>query len=146
VVEIEIPPLRERTEDIVPLARFFTERLADRLRLARLSLDATCLEVLQAHPWPGNVRELENALERAAVVSGGRRIMPEHLPPGIREEGRRPTSAAAHAGRTLAELERDYILAVLEETGENRTRTAEILGISPTTLWRKLKAWGHQTG
>ena len=146
VVEIEIPPLRERTEDIVPLARFFTERLAGRLRIPRLSLDASCLEVLQAYHWPGNVRELENALERAAVVSDGGRIMPEHLPPDLREEGRQPMKEAAQAGRTLVDLEREYILAVLEETGGNRTKAAQILGISPTTLWRKLKAWGTPPG
>jgi DNA-binding NtrC family response regulator/predicted hydrocarbon binding protein len=145
VVEIEIPPLRERPEDIVPLARFFTERLADRLRLPRLSLDASCLEILQAYPWPGNVRELENALERAAVVSESGRIMPEHLPPGLREKGRQPMRMAASAGHTLAELEQEYILTVLEETEGNRTKAAEILGISPTTLWRKLKAWESQS-
>jgi DNA-binding NtrC family response regulator len=142
VVEIEIPPLRDRPEDIVPLARFFTERLASRLRIPQLALDASCLEVLQGYSWPGNVRELENALERAAVVSGGRRILPEHLPRGVREAGRQAAGSTAHAGRTLMDMEREYILAVLEETAGNRTRAAEILGISPTTLWRKLKAWG----
>jgi DNA-binding NtrC family response regulator len=144
VVEIEIPPLRDRPEDIVPLVRLFTERLAARLDLPNLILDATCLEILQAYEWPGNVRELENSLERAAVMSEGGRIMPEHLPPVIRGRGGARPGAASGVPRTLAELEKRHVLAVLDETAGNRTRAAKILGISATTLWRKLKAWGEE--
>ena len=141
VVEIRIPPLRERPEDIAPLARLFTERLARRLKLPSLTIDSTCLEMLQSHSWPGNVREMENALERAAIVSDGGHIMPEHLPPEVRSPGHDATRAAGSTGRMLRDLERDHILAVLEESGGNRTRAARVLGISSTTLWRKVKSY-----
>jgi DNA-binding NtrC family response regulator len=136
VVEIRIPPLRERTEDIVPLARFFTQRLAARLEIPNLTLDARCLEVLESYPWPGNVRELENALERAAVMSVDGHIVPEHLPSSVRDPGAR---APAASGDSLAAVEHEHILRVLRRAGGNRTRAARILGISSTTLWRKLK-------
>jgi two-component system response regulator HydG len=113
--------------------------LSKRLKIPRLTLDATCLDHLHAYPWPGNARELENALERAAVVSEDGRIRPENLPPGMRQPGTgRPLPGGERP--TLADLERRHILAVLDETGGNRTRAARILGISTTTLWRKLKA------
>jgi DNA-binding NtrC family response regulator/predicted hydrocarbon binding protein len=144
VVEIEIPPLRDRPEDIVPLVRLFTERLAERLKLPGLSLDATCLDLLQSYEWPGNVRELENSLERAAVMSEEGRVLPEHFPPSLRGARAHPMGAPRGRPRTLAELERHHILTVLEKAGGNRTRAAKILGISATTLWRKLKAWGEE--
>ena len=148
VIEIEIPPLRERPEDILPLARHFVERLSRKLKLPKLRLDASALNLLLAYPWPGNVRELENALERAAVLSLDGVIMAEDLPPSVargrpenradgRIEGRPYTAAAVY--RTLADVEEEHIEAVLKAVGGNRTRAAEILGISPATLWRKLK-------
>ena len=138
IVEIEVPPLRERPEDILPLARHFVERLRDRLSLPELRLDASCLNALQAYAWPGNVRELENAIERAAVLSHEGDVLPEYLPRVV-------TDAAAGArsadplSRTLEQVERDHIRTVLERLGGNRTRAAAALGVSPSTLWRKLK-------
>jgi DNA-binding NtrC family response regulator len=143
VVEIHIPPLRERPEDILPLARYFTERLVERLKLERLTLDAACLPVLERHAWPGNVRELENAIERAAVMCDDGRIRAEHLPPGMLEPDKHPGSGMRETTRTLAEMDRDYVLAVLKSVGGNRTRAAKVLGIGTTTLWRKLKEWGE---
>jgi len=139
VIEITVPPLRERPEDILPLARYFGRRLEERLRIKPLVIDSSCLEYLQNYSWPGNVRELENALERAAVLSEDGRIHPEHLPRNIVEGGRRSRSAAGSPLRTLEEVVREHIDAVLEHTEGNRTRTAKILGISATTLWRKLR-------
>jgi DNA-binding NtrC family response regulator len=141
VVEIEVPPLRKRPEDILPLARYFTRRLQEKLKFERLELDPATLTQLEAHAWPGNVRELENALERAAVMSEDGWIRPEHLPPEL-QSSRRAWVVGGSGGRSLADLERDYILAVLDETNGSRSRAAAILGISTTTLWRKLKAWG----
>ena len=139
VVEIHIPPLRERPEDILPLARFIIRRLSKRLKLPKLTLDARVLDYLLKYPWPGNVRELENALERATVVSEDRRIKPEDLQDSIHEMyERRPLS-----GRTLAEVERNHVLGILKETDGNRSKAAKILGIGNTTLWRKLKEWGE---
>jgi two-component system response regulator HydG len=145
VVEIHIPSLRERTEDILPLARYFTERLAGRMKFERLTLDAGCLPVLERHPWPGNVRELENAIERAAVMSDDGRIRLEHLPPSIVEPDKFKGGEPSGTTRTLSEMERDYVLAVLSSAGGNRTRAAKTLGIGATTLWRKLKEWGESS-
>jgi len=140
VVEINIPPLRERPEDILPLARFVVHRLSQRLKIPKLTLDASCLDHLQRYPWPGNVRELENALERAAVLSEDSRIRPIDLPPDLLDLGAANGRIPASPTRSLQEVERRHIRAVLEHTGNNRSQAARILGIGDTTLWRKLKA------
>jgi len=139
VIEIEVPPLRERKEDILPLARYFVRRLSQKLRLPKLRLDASALDRLQKYAWPGNVRELENALERAAVLSKDGMIRQEDLPRVVVRDGPPPDLVSASVGRSLAEVEQEYIRAVLESTGGNRTQAAKTLDISPTTLWRKLK-------
>ena len=140
VLEIRVPPLRERREDIVPLARHFGQRLRDRLKLSRFVLDSTCLDALQAYTWPGNVRELENALERGAILSEDGRIRPEHLPRAVLDHLPRATETGDD--RSLEQVERDHIQRVLDRCRGNRTEASRILGISPTTLWRKLNAWG----
>ncbi len=140
VIEIEVPPLRRRREDILPLARYFVERMSRKLRLPGLRLDARCLDYLQVYDWPGNIRELENAIERAAVLSREGLILPDYLPPGIIHS--RPVSRYRRGldqSPSLREMERDYIDQVLELTGGNQSQAAEILGISYSTLWRKLK-------
>ena len=139
VIELEIPPLRARRDDILPLARFFVKQFSRKLRLPDLRLDATTLDYLQAYAWPGNVRELENAIERAAVLSHAGVIVPESLPPTILHASTPPAASVDPGGRTLAQVADDQIRAVLEMTGGNRTRAAKALGISPATLWRRLK-------
>jgi two-component system, NtrC family, response regulator HydG len=139
VIEIHIPPLRERREDILPLARHFGERLRERLNLPRFALDSSCLDALQAYDWPGNVRELENALERAAVLSEHGRITPDLLPTAIVE--RRARGGGLGENRSLEELERTHIELVLERCQGNRQEAAWILGVNATTLWRKLKRY-----
>jgi len=139
VIEVEVPPLRERQADILALARQFVERFAKRLDIPNLRLDATCVDYLRDYSWPGNIRELENAVERAAVLSEDGLILPEHLPRSILQADRHALPTANRLNRTLADVEYDHIRAVLVATEGNRTRAAEILGISPTTLWRKLK-------
>ena len=138
VIEIRIPPLRERAEDILPLARFFVKRLSDKLHIPNLRLDGKCMDIFQSYRWPGNVRELENALERAAVLSHEGLILPDCLPlhilHPISKNGR-----LSSVGLTLAELEESHIHAVLESVNGNKSRAARTLGISPATLWRKLK-------
>jgi DNA-binding NtrC family response regulator/predicted hydrocarbon binding protein len=141
IVEIHIPPLRERVEDILPLARFFIEKLKSRLKLPRLKLHPNCIKSLESYPWPGNVRELENALEMAAIISEDGWIHPEHLPSMIAQPGQGPAAFDAGAPRSLAEVEKEYILSALEALQGNRTRAAKMLGISSTTLWRKLKEY-----
>jgi len=140
VVEIEIPPLRARREDIVSLARFLVQKIARKLKFPRLRLDARCLDLLLHYAWPGNVRELENAIEHAAVFSREGIILPEYLPSHIIHAYSPALADANLNSRLLAEVEQAHILQILKTTRNNRTQAARILGISTTTLWRKMKA------
>ena len=137
VIEIAIPPLRERKEDILPLARFFIERLRSKLNLPKLRLGAACIDYLNAYPWPGNVRELENAIEHAAVLSRNGQIEPEVLPSNIVHGA--VSKKAGPKSRRLDQMELDQIRAVLKEVDGSRSRAAEVLGISLATLWRRMK-------
>ena len=137
VVEVVIPPLRERREDILPLARFFVERFRTKLKLPALQLSAEALGYLTSYPWPGNVRELENAIEHAAILSRDGRLTPDLFPSGIVHRTAGPGRSAGK--RSLDEVAREHIADVLRETEGNRRQAAEILGISTATLWRKLK-------
>ena len=139
VIEIKMPSLSERPEDILPLARFLIERIAKRLGIGSLRLDAACAECLNTYNWPGNVRELENALERAAVISPEGIILPEHLPVHVVCPTEPQLKAISDTGASLRQIEMEHINRVLEFTEGNRTRAARILGISQATLWRKLK-------
>jgi len=140
VIQIRVPPLRERRDDILPLARAFVQRAREKHALPGLTLHATSAEALLGHSWPGNVRELENAIEHAAVLSKDGVIRPRHLPRSVTEPSLAAALGRGSAPQTLAELERAHIRAVLAHTGGNRTRAAALLGIGATTLWRKLKA------
>jgi DNA-binding NtrC family response regulator len=139
VVEIQVPPLRERMPDLVPLARFLVKKLAKKLGIPRLHLDATTIDTLSSYDWPGNVRELENALERAAVLSRRGAIVPDNLPPGMAGRDLRHEFRIESTDKTLAEVEMEYIDSVLRSVGGNRTKASRILGIGSSTLWRKLK-------
>ncbi|MHB8972930.1 MAG: AAA-type ATPase lid domain-containing protein [Pirellulaceae bacterium] len=130
---------RKRREDIISLARHLVEKTAVRLGMTRLRLDSTTLDCLSAYAWPGNVRELENALERAAVLCKDGVIHLEDLPVGIVRSAYAPAGAPLRSGRSLQEVEHRHILAVLESVGGNRSQAAQVLGISPATLWRRLK-------
>jgi transcriptional regulator with PAS, ATPase and Fis domain len=135
VVELNIPPLRERREDILPLAsHFITEFAKGRARFSEGV--AACLE---RYPWPGNVRELRNAMERAVLLSRSELILPEHLPARVREmAGQTPMPESADP-RQLEEIERQAILHALKQHGYNRTETAKALGISRRALIYKLQ-------
>ena len=139
VIEVNIPPLRQRRDDILPLARHFVRVLAVRLKMPQLRLDATCADLLLRYDWPGNVRELENAVEHAAVLCVNNLILPEYLPSHIVHAGATPAAVTADTSRTLAQVEQVYIEEVLKSAQGNQTQAAKILGISPSTLWRKLK-------
>jgi len=139
VIEINIPPLRERPEDTISLTEYFIKKLAITLRLPDLNLDPECLEYFQTYHWPGNVRELRNAIEQAAVLSEDGNIKHKHLPPYILNPDINFRHFNISKPRTLREMESEYIKIVLRSTGENKALTAKILGIGQTTLWRKLK-------
>ncbi|MBN1902036.1 sigma-54-dependent Fis family transcriptional regulator [Candidatus Sumerlaeota bacterium] len=142
VVEIFIPPLRERKDDILPMARYFIKKLAKNLKIANLRLDASTLDILQEYTWPGNIRQLENALERAAVVCRNGVILPENLPANISRYSD-PTQGIYSLESSLEQVERQHIKNILAHTGGNRTKAAQVLGISAATLWRKMKEMGE---
>ncbi|MBL8998422.1 MAG: sigma-54-dependent Fis family transcriptional regulator [Gemmatimonadetes bacterium] len=139
VIAVHLPPLRDRVDDILLLAESFLQRAAD-LRgeePKRLADDAA--GALQAYQWPGNVRELENALERAVILSGGATIGVAALPGRVTERRSEPLVAERSTPNpTLETIERAYILWVLQSEAGNKTRAAEVLGIDPSTLHRKL--------
>jgi DNA-binding NtrC family response regulator len=137
VVELNIPPLRERLEDVLPLAARFIEELT-RGRARFSESVAICLE---NYPWPGNVRELRNAMERAALLSRSEVILPDHLPTRVRAAGDHSPRRAAGDQERLDEIERQAILGSLRLHGSNRTETAKALGISRRALIYKLQKW-----
>ena len=135
VVELNIPPLRERPEDILPLASAFISEFSK--GKARFSSSTT--DCLRRYAWPGNVRELRNAMERAALLSMGDLILPEHLPTRVRAgAGALPAVELPHPER-LGEVERDVIVQALRKHEFNRTETAKALGISRRALIYKLQ-------
>lgn len=140
VIEIVVPPLRERPEDILPLTDYLVVKLRTKLGIDQLHLDDSCLDYFKNYHWPGNVRELENAIERAAVLSESGDIKPEHLPPQLLDPRQNSRFSDSLPLRSLREMEMDYIKTVLRSTGGHRARTAKVLGISQATLWRKLKS------
>ncbi len=135
VVEMKLPPLRERREDIIPLARIFLRRRMGPGRV--LGLSPAAADQLLRYPWPGNVRELENAVERASVLAQGTLVEPDDLPEEVRGAVPAPTLTAEV--RKLDEIEMEYILAVVDRANGNQTQAAKLLGIGTTTLYRKLR-------
>ncbi len=145
VVQIHVPPLRTRPEDIPLLAEHFLRMHARRLHIDAPDLPRTVLPILAAYPWPGNVRELENVLERALVLSGGR-IAEEHFPAHVRSGKElfevRDDEGDLSVKRRLPALERTLISRALERCGGNRTRAAEILELSVRALSYKIQDYG----
>jgi DNA-binding NtrC family response regulator len=146
VISIILPPLRTRPADIPLLADAFLKRAAEVRGEPQRALAPEALEAMQRYPWPGNVRELENALERAAILAKGDSIPLSALPERVVEPKADPlVSDAAQTNPTLDTIERAYIMWVLENEGGNKPRTAEVLGIDPSTLYRKLTRYGLPT-
>jgi len=139
VIAFAIPPLRERREDIPLLVEHFLDRF-NRKQGRALRLEDDALQLLVGHPWPGNVRELEHALERMVILGEGDTITIDDLP--FRIANGREAELAAPSRGSLADTEKAHIREMLERHGWNYSRTADALGISRTTLWRKLKEYG----
>ena len=143
VIQLHLPPLRERREDIALLANHFLASSAKESGGQPLRLSDEAIALLVKYDWPGNVRELENALERARVVASGDRIAPDSLPDRVRESPPPKLGSQEMAGNpTMEVVERAYILWVLQSEGGNKSRAAEVLGIDPSTLYRKLNRYG----
>jgi len=144
VITLHLPPLRERRDDIPLLTEHFLRVLAERTGAPQpLKVSSEAMEALQSYDWPGNVRELENALERAAVLCQGDVLTPAELPARVVERQPEPlVSEKPPANPTLEVIERAYIYWVLKAEGGNKARAAEVLGIDPSTLYRKLNRYG----
>ncbi len=146
VIPLNLPPLRQRKEDIVLLAQHFMEKYnrLNRKNVARLSEAA--VEILLKHSWNGNVRELENTIERAVLISSGEHILPENLLMETSESGiQLPAAPALKIGITVRDMEKDLIIQTLEKVNDNRTHAAELLGISIRTLRNKLREYKEET-
>jgi two-component system response regulator HydG len=146
VFALHLPPLRERREDIPLLIDAFLLKLAEHRGQAPKALTPITLEVVQEYAWPGNVRELENALERAWILSPGDTIDVDALPERVTSRvAERIVDDRPTPNPTLDQIERAYIMWVLQAEGGNKTRAAESLGIDPSTLHRKLSRFGAET-
>jgi DNA-binding NtrC family response regulator len=142
VVGLRLPPLRERKEDIRPLAEHFLERIGQ-ARQTQYSVSSEAMKLLQLYDWPGNVRELENCLERAVAMSPGPVLQAADFPPHIRTVALRTVAPGKQANiLPLAELEKQAILDALQQLNGDKLMTARALGIGKTTLYRKLKEYG----
>lgn len=139
VVEIHLPPLRERHEDIPLLTRFFLDEIARENRRPVRDIAPEALDLLLAYNWPGNVRELRNTLEGIIVLSTRERIDVADLPEQLRQAA--SAQAVIRRGMTMAEIEKEAIRRALEQTGGRRTEAAKALGLSVRTLQRKIKEY-----
>jgi DNA-binding NtrC family response regulator len=143
VVAIELPPLRERTEDIALLAFHFLEKYCKESDKPMTGISGEALRLLEEYEWPGNVREIENAIERAVLMESSRQITPESLPEKMARRSPMPTGDPDPLIlKSLEDMARSHVATVLEKTGGNRTKAADILGIDRTTLWRMMKKLG----
>lgn len=136
VIELKVPPLRERADDIIPLAGYFLEGAAGRTGRKRLALSSTAAKLLRQYHWPGNVRELENAVEYATALTTGNEIEGKDLPEELTSI---TLQTRPNIIRPLEQIEHEYIHYVLDHMGGNKSKAAEVLGIGIATLYRKLK-------
>ncbi len=137
VINIPIPPLRERKDDINPLVDYFIQKNTRKISKPVASMDSGALEALHEYDWPGNIRELENVIERAVILCESHTIMKEDL-----SIPRGPVPGQGQEYPSLGEIEKDYILKVLRETGGNQTKASKLLGVDRKTLYLKLKRYG----
>jgi transcriptional regulator with PAS, ATPase and Fis domain len=155
VLSFYLPPLRERVQDIAPLSRAMVVEFSKKFKKNLFTISDEAIESLEAFPWPGNIRQLENALQQAVLMSTGRELLREHLPPAVRDAIFAPPTAAASAARAPApgslaeqrdEQERRAIERALTEANNCRSRAAQALGVSRVTLYNKLKKYGLLEG
>jgi chemotaxis protein methyltransferase CheR len=141
IFPITVPPLRERMEDIALLVEFFVDKISKRLGKSIESIPTSVMNTLQEYQWPGNIRELENVLERAAINSSGPKLR-------LVDDLKKPPKELAKTHRTLAEVERDHIVRILEQTNwkvSGKNGAAEILGLNRSTLRARIRKLGiHQ--
>jgi two-component system response regulator HydG len=142
VIAVNLPALRERRDDLISLIELFLENLGQETGSEAKALSQDALDAVTVYEWPGNVRELENALEHAVVLSKSNLIEAGALPERITKRKKEPLVAErSYKNPTLEVIERAYIMYVLQAEGGNKTRAAEVLGIDPSTLYRKLSRY-----
>jgi len=145
VIAVNLPPLRERRDDLLLLIEALLQNLASETGTEPKALAAEALDAVMVYEWPGNVRELDNALEHAVVLTRGTLIEASCLPERITKRRKEPLVAErSYRNPTLEVIERAYIMWVLQAEGGNKTRAAEVLGIDPSTLYRKLSRYEEQ--
>jgi DNA-binding NtrC family response regulator len=143
VIPIDIPPLRQRRDDIMLLSEFFLNKYGQKMGIPAKTLSSRSVEIFMEYSWPGNVRELENVIERATVISRNQELMPADFPVeisvGIPDTGK----ASFEVGLTIDNAEKILILKTLKAHGGNKTKAAEVLGITSRTLRNKLQEYGY---
>jgi DNA-binding NtrC family response regulator len=145
VIAVNLPPLRDRRDDLLLLIEALLQNLATETGTEPKALASEALDAVMVYEWPGNVRELENALEHAVVLTRGNLIDASALPERITKRRKEPLVAErSYRNPTLEVIERAYIMWVLQAEGGNKTRAAEVLGIDPSTLYRKLSRYEEQ--
>ncbi|MFO7890111.1 MAG: sigma-54 dependent transcriptional regulator [bacterium] len=143
VIPIHMPPLRERKDDVPLLVNHFLEKFKKKTNKKMDGVSSDAMKLLTGHNWPGNVRELENVIERAVILSTHNVITPEDLPDSLyNKKDTLKSSSSFDEECTLEELNKKYILKILDNYSWNQKKASTILGISTTTLWRKLKSYG----
>jgi two-component system response regulator HydG len=143
VVSISMPPLRERGDDVLLLARHFLTEFSRKFKKGFDDVGPEAAEYLTRYPWPGNVRQLRNLIERIVLLEKGPTLRVEHLPPEITEAAIEAGGASADSSLSLAEIEERHILQVMRMTVGNKSRAARVLGISRPTLIEKLKRMSY---
>ena len=145
MLQLRLPPLRERTEDIPPLCQIFIERFSEELNKRVVSISPAAMAIMMKHPWPGNVRELENIVQRAVVLADNDTVFPENLPEGIGSAVGNGRLDNLMSGFSLKEaqrmIEERLIRKALRETGGNRTQASRLLEISHPSLLSKIKTY-----
>ncbi|MEK6409239.1 MAG: sigma 54-interacting transcriptional regulator, partial [Acidobacteriota bacterium] len=143
VVPVRLPDLKDRREDIPLLLHHFLQKFALQHSEPTSRFANEAMRVLMTHEWPGNVRELENAVEHALTMGSGEILLPEDLPVSVTAPERDIVHEATLDGVSLAEVERRYIIRVLEKMGGHQIKTSRVLGIDRRTLYRRLRQYGY---
>ncbi len=142
IFQIALPPVRERSGDVVLLVNHFLKQFSDDYQRDIVGISPECVLALESYDWPGNVREIKNVIHRAVLNSTGGVLLPNHLPERLQKAHRQLPEISLPMGSTLKEAERVMIMRTLNWTRNNRRRTASILGVSRRTLYNKLERYG----